>query len=64
MATDIRLSAEEYARLIEAERALLDAVNDFNKAEDCGIDCSIFRQLNFDAVNRIQKIKQHYAPRE
>jgi hypothetical protein len=60
----IRLSQELYATLLEAERQLLDQVPEFTKAEECGIDCQGFRQMSSLALDRIQKLKQNYAPLE
>lgn len=58
----IKLSTESYAGLLTAERALTDMLPEFDKAEECGIDCQIFRQATADYLERIGKMKLHYAP--
>lgn len=58
-----QLPKENYAKLLQAERDLTDAVAELDKAEECGIDCAAARALQSEALERIAKIKQHYAPR-
>lgn len=58
----IRLSQERYAELIEAERQLALLHSEFDKAEECGIDCQQLRATQAEAIQRIQSMRKNYAP--
>ena len=58
----IRLTKDDHAELLEAERKLLEMLPEYDKAEACGIDCQNMRHDNTAALNQIRAIKTHYAP--
>lgn len=60
---EIKLSKERYAELLRAERALLDLLPEYDKAESCGIDCSPLKALHDEYMERIQSIKDNYGPK-
>lgn len=63
MADTYKLPVENYKALLNAERQLHDALDDLDKAEECGIDCNDLRELRTQALQRIENIKKNYAPK-
>jgi coproporphyrinogen III oxidase-like Fe-S oxidoreductase len=60
--TPVRLQPESYRELLQAERALHDYLPEFDKAEECGIECQYLREAAKEMLERIAKFKQHYKP--
>lgn len=58
----VKLSPESYANLLSAERALHDYLPEFDKAEECGIECNYLRDSAQQMLQRIAKMKEHYRP--
>lgn len=58
----VKLSLEAYQGLLTAERNLTDLIPEFDKAEDCGIECQYLRDATKDYLERIAKMKLHYKP--
>lgn len=59
----IKLSRERYDELIAAERKLNDLLPEYDKLEECGVDCTAFRQINAERLPQIAAIKKNYGPR-
>jgi hypothetical protein len=59
----IQLPPDLYTRLIDAERNLLDADTELNKAEECGLECQELRALKSQYLAQIEAIKKNYAPK-
>lgn len=57
-----KLPPELYAKLLEEERRLLDFVPEFNKAEECGIECAQDRAKHAGYLELIGMLKQNYGP--
>lgn len=60
---DVRLSREAYQELLNAERRLHDMLPEYDKAEECGIECQYLREGTADILARIAKMKTHYQPK-
>ena len=58
----IKLTKERYQQLLKAERELLDLLPEYDKLEECGVDCTSLRQVNADRLPQIAALKKHYAP--
>lgn len=59
----VQLSPESYQELLATERALHDYLPEFDKADECGVECQYLRQAATDMLERIAKFKLHYKPR-
>lgn len=59
----VTLRPETYQDLLTAERALHDYLPEFDKAEECGIECQYLRDATRDMLDRIEKFKKNYKPR-
>lgn len=62
MPEPIKLDRATYAELLENERRLHDFLGELDKADECGIDCSLMRAERIQILERISKLKEHYAP--
>lgn len=62
MTSKLRLTTDKYRELLSAERALHDLLPEMDAAQDCGIDCQAYREIHSQAMERIAKLKQYYAP--
>lgn len=60
----VKLDPERYQQLLDAERQLMDILSDYDKAEQCGIDCTEIKALNAEARRRIAKTKEHFGPEQ
>jgi len=58
----LTLSKERYSNLLKAERDLTAQVQELDKMESCGVDCTMYRQMIADALDKISNIKTHYSP--
>lgn len=58
---EIRLPTEHVAALQKSQRELNDYLYEINKAEKCGIDCQIERQLHQEASEKITQLLTHYG---
>jgi hypothetical protein len=58
----ITLTPERYQELLQAERQLLDLLPEYDRMESCGRDCGPFRAMNAEALQRVNKMKEHYTP--
>lgn len=56
------LPPETIAELQQNQRDLSGILNEFDKAEECGVDCQLMRQLHSQASDRIGKILNNYGP--
>jgi hypothetical protein len=56
------LSKERLTKLLEAERELANMLLEFDKAEECGIDCQQLRANTAVARQRIESLRKHYTP--
>jgi hypothetical protein len=59
----VALQQEDYNDLLKAERALHDYLPEFDKAEECGIECQYLRESAKDMLERIAKFKLYYKPK-
>lgn len=59
----IRLTREQVQSLAEAEHQISVVMGEFDKAEQCGIDCQQLRGLVREKLQEIAAIKEHYGPR-
>ena len=59
---EIRLTKKRYAELLAAERKLLDLLPVYAQLEDCGENCDAMRGVTDTELQRIQKIKENFAP--
>jgi len=57
----IKLDAKTVAKLREAQRDLHDILPEFDKLEQCGEDCQIYRQVHAEAGQRIEALLKHYG---
>lgn len=60
---EIRLERETYANMLQAERNMQSYSPLFDKLEECGLDCQLFRQMQQETLARSAAIKKHFAPR-
>lgn len=58
----VKLSPESFNNLLQAERNLHDMLPEFDKAEECGIECQYLREGARDILERMAKMKQYYKP--
>ena len=58
----IKLTQEQVIALQTAQRELHDIIPEIDKAEQCGIDCQLYRQLQQEATDRISKMIEHFGP--
>lgn len=58
----VKLSKETYQELLSAERNLTGMLPEFDKAEECGIECQYMRESTKDMLDRIAKMKLYYKP--
>lgn len=56
------LPKPNYDELVKAERDLHDILPEFDKLEECGVDCQEMRNVREEALKRSAAIKKHYAP--
>lgn len=61
-ATEVRLSADQVKALRQDQRALNELIEELDKAESCGIDCSQHREVHAEASDRINKLLKVYGP--
>ena len=62
MVEQIKLSADTYRKLLDAERGLTDVVAELSKAEKCGIDCQGYRVALQNQLASIAAMKANYSP--
>jgi len=62
MPEPIRLPPEKIAELKQRQRELNDILTEIDKAEQCGVDCTIPHEVRADAAKKIEKLLQHYSP--
>lgn len=62
MASKIRMSKERYDELVKAERMLNDLLPVYDKLEECGVDCTGFRQINAERLPQIAAMKKNFGP--
>lgn len=56
------LTADDYNKLVAAERELHDMLADLDAQESCGFDCQAFREIRQHQLDQISRIKQAYFP--
>ena len=61
MVQQFKLSAEQIADLQQAQRALHDLLPEFDKAEECGIDCQGYRSVTSETNRQIGKMLEYYG---
>ena len=59
--TAIKLPADQVAELRRSERTLMDILPEFDKMEQCGIECQELRAARDEAAERIGKLLQYFA---
>lgn len=55
------LTSADLQALDNAQRELRGALEKIEKAEACGIDCQVFRQMYEDTNQRIDKFREVYS---
>lgn len=58
----IKMSPSTHQKLLDAERELTMLQPEFDKAQECGVECQALRESSTNMLQRISKIKQYYAP--
>ena len=58
----IRLSNEDYASILQAERQLHDILPDIDNAEECGVECQEYRRVHAEYMQQIEKLKAKFGP--
>lgn len=58
-----QLPSEHVAKLKQVQRDLHDILGEFDKADECGIDCQEFRRMHGEAVAAAGNILKHYGPK-
>jgi hypothetical protein len=53
-------SKADYQTLIDERRNLNDMITTLEKAEQCGMDCAIFKQMRSDIDSQLAAIHQHF----
>jgi len=61
VANDYKLPKDQIVQLRNAERTLNDVLPEFDKMEQCGIECGELRIARDEAANRIAKLLQHFG---
>jgi hypothetical protein len=56
-----KLPKEQVAKLRESQRELMDILPEFDKAAECGIECSELKAARDEAVQKIEALLKHYA---
>ena len=57
----IKLSKARLQELLAAERKLLELLPEYDKVEECGVDCLQFRQVTDDRLKQIAAIKKNFG---
>lgn len=57
-----RLTQEDYQKLVDGERDLMQALSWLDELEGCDVDCQELKSMVTRAIARNQKVKQHFAP--
>ena len=60
--TPVKLRPESYEELLQVERAIHDYLPEFDKAEECGVECGYLRDSARQMLERIAKFKKNYSP--
>lgn len=60
----IKLTEQEYADLLTNERNLSAILTEFDKAEQCGLECSQLRAIAQQQLDLAQRLKKHYSPHQ
>lgn len=58
----IELSEEHVNSLVQADRDLGELLPYYDKLEECGVNCTAWREINLDKRNQISKLREHFAP--
>jgi hypothetical protein len=58
----ITLPVDMYTDLISAERKLSELDSEYDKAEECGVDCQQLRTVRQMLQDRIEALRRNYAP--
>ena len=61
MPPDFKLPKDKIIQLREAQRELLDILPEFDKATECGIECSELREAHREATEKIEALLKHYS---
>lgn len=64
MGKEYKLPIDSYTRLLEAERTLNDLHVEFDKMEQCGIECQQMRGAVQVQLEQIGQLKMHYGPKK
>lgn len=59
-------SRADWERLTAAQRKIADSLEEFDRAERCGVDCQQLRQIAADLATQLEAIQREYmtpAPR-
>lgn len=57
----VKLPPKEIAALKEAQRTLSDQFAEYDKAEECGLDCQEFRRLAQQKIDEISALLKNYS---
>jgi len=60
---EITLSLERYMTLLEKEKHLSELDREYDKAEECGIDCQELRSVRGMLGEQMSALKKNYAPK-
>ena len=58
----VTLTNEQYAKILEAERAIHDVLPDLDKLEECGVECQAYRDGLRQKQEQIEAIKRNFGP--
>jgi hypothetical protein len=56
----VQFTEDQWEQLRAQERALTNLTAEFGKAEDCGIACEGYRELQQELLRRISAIRSNY----
>jgi hypothetical protein len=58
--TNGMFTREHYQMLINERRNLNDMIATLDKAQQCGVDCAMYRQMRQDIDSQLSAIQQHF----
>lgn len=59
---NITLPVDMYTDLVSAERKLAELDAEYDRAEECGVDCQQLRSVRVMLQQRIEALRRNYGP--
>jgi len=57
----IKLPTDKVAELKKAQRELHDILAELDRAEECDIDCQVYREIQQAQYEQVSKLLEHYG---